>query len=110
MSALFILALNDGVFRAKMIKPQIEVTTKSGKTLILFPVPMKTFPSSNPLEWLKFQKRHIEGTSLYDSELTKIQNFMRLHLTEALTDGNKVCTLAGGMLAECDPLLGQVRK
>lgn len=32
-----------------------------------------------------------------------IQRFMRAHKTEALTDGVEFYTLAGGMLAWCDP-------
>lgn len=83
--------------------PQITVTTKGGQSYTLSPVPMKRMPSSSPTDWIKFQGSHVAGTGLTDAECEKIQGFMRKHKTEALTDGKRSYTLAGNMLAECDP-------
>jgi hypothetical protein len=85
------------------MKQQLIVTTVGGQSFTLSPVPMKRMPSGSPVDWIKFQGVHVAGTSLSDVECEKIQGFMRKHKTEALTDGRRNYTLAGGMLAECDP-------
>lgn len=81
----------------------LTVTTLSGRTYSFVPVPMKKMPSQDPATWLKFQGQHVEGTRLADATQNAIQTFMRQHHTESLTDGTHNFTLAGGMLAYCDP-------
>jgi len=80
----------------------IEVETQQGG-FILRPIPMPRMPSANPGDWLKFQKQHIPGTELSKEDQEKIQAFMRQHRTEALTNGTINVTLAGEMLAHCEP-------
>lgn len=81
----------------------ITITTLAGREYQFNPVPMKTMPSEVPEQWLTFLRRHVPGTSLSDREMERMQHFMRFHKTEALTDGEQNYTLAGGMLALCDP-------
>lgn len=82
---------------------KLNVTTLAGKTYSFSPVPMKVMPSGTPDLWLKFQGRHAAGTALSEETQNTIQRFMLKHKTEALTDGVEFYTLAGGMLAWCDP-------
>lgn len=81
----------------------LTVTTLLGRTISLDPVPMKTMPSKDPATWIKFQGQHVAGSWLADATQNAIQTFMRQHRTEALTDGTHNFTLAGGMLAYCNP-------
>lgn len=85
---------------------QITFTTKSGQSYTMTPVPMVRMPSGLPQDWLKFQGKHVGGTEMSETAMSKLQSFMLKHRTEALTDGKRNYTLAGGMLAECDP--GQI--
>lgn len=81
------------------------VTTRAGKAYKFRPVPMKLMPSHTPEHWLRFQGQHIAGSELSESEMERIQSFMRKHKTEALAVENskQAFTLAGGRLAYCDP-------
>lgn len=83
--------------------PKLEVMTLAGKKYVFSPVPMTVMPSTVPELWLKFLGRHAAGTTLSEGAQNAIQRFMRKHKTEALTDGVEFYTLAGGMLAWCDP-------
>ncbi len=71
----------------------------------LSPVPMSRMPSENAEDWLKFLKGHVPNGSLKTGDANRMQRFMKEHKTEALTDGIRNFTLAGG-LAYCDPSLG----
>lgn len=82
---------------------KLKVTTLAGITYSFSPVPMNVMPSGTPELWLKFQGRHAVGTALSEETQKAIQRFMLKHKTEALTDGVEFYTLAGGMLAWCDP-------
>lgn len=82
---------------------ELKINTIAGREYILKPVPMRRMPSQDSTTWLKFQKMHVPGTTLSDSEMTSIQRYMIEHKTEALTDGVNNYTLAGGMLAYCEP-------
>lgn len=81
----------------------ITIMTMAGATLVLRPVPMPSMPSENPAHWIKFQGSHVPGTTMSEEEMQRMQTFMKQQKTEALTDGNQNFTLAGGMLAYCDP-------
>ena len=80
----------------------LELKLASG-SIILMPEPMARMPSARPADWLKFQRQHVPGTTLCDEDQNRVQAFMRQNRTEALTDGNRFYTLAGGMLAYCEP-------
>lgn len=84
-------------------KEKLVVTTLAGKTIRFYPVPMAVMPSSNPDLWLRFQGRHVIDTALSEETQNAIQRYMKQHKTEALTDGTTFYTLAGGMLAWCNP-------
>ena len=71
----------------------------------LWPVPMNSMPSGDPESWLRFVKGHVPKGELSGSDQNAIQRFMKAQQTEALTDGIRCFTLAGG-LAYCDPSLG----
>ena len=96
-----------GFFKGEKMQPQITVITVSGQSYKLAPVPMERMPSNSATDWIKYQGRHIAGTNLSETEQNKVQSFMRMHSTEALTDGSRNYTLAGGMLAACFPKLDQ---
>lgn len=81
----------------------LSFKTAAGRAYSLRPVAMRRMPSDSCDDWLRFQGAHVEGTQLGDEALARIQLFMRAHRTEALTDGDKTYTVAGGMLAYCDP-------
>lgn len=83
--------------------PLLEITTLADKKYVFSPVPMSVMPSGDPALWLKFLGRHAIGTDLSESTQNAIQRFMRKHRSEALTNGVAFYTLAGGMLAWCDP-------
>lgn len=68
----------------------------------LRPVPMATRPRDDPAAWLRFQGAHVPGTQMSESMAAQLQMFMRVHRTEAVTDGKREYTLAGNMLALCD--------
>ncbi len=80
----------------------LTITTLAGVKYQLSPVPMSRMPSEKSQDWLAFQRGHIPGTSLSETEQNRIQAFMRKHKTEALNDGTDIVTLAGGLLAYCD--------
>lgn len=85
------------------MKAVIRIETLVGIKYELKPVPMNVIPSSDHDLWLKFQGLHVPGASLSEKTQNTIQGFMRRHNTEALTDGAKIYTLAGGMLAYRTP-------
>lgn len=82
---------------------KLMLRTVKGAEYQLSPVPMPRMPSRSPSDWLKFQGRHVMGTLLPEHEQRRLQAFMAKHKTEALTDGKENYTLAGGMLALCNP-------
>ncbi len=90
--------------------PAIEIKTVSGKVYSLHPVWMDRTPSKVPADWLRFQGEHVPGTMLDETMQRKIQRHMREHQTECLTNHREYFTLAGGMLALCDPKPFQNRK
>ncbi|OGU24361.1 MAG: hypothetical protein A2580_09205 [Hydrogenophilales bacterium RIFOXYD1_FULL_62_11] len=77
--------------------------TVGGRWLKFLPHPMRSMPSDKPEHWLRFQLQHVPGTELSEQDQNRIQRFMRLHKTEALIRDGKHYTLAGGLLAYCDP-------
>ena len=79
----------------------MQITTVAGDKIHLRPVPMKAKPSECPEAWLRFQGSHIAGTQLNDIEQQRLQNYMGRHGTDAVTDGLRLMTFAGGMLAHC---------
>lgn len=81
----------------------VQVQTQVHGALTLRAVDMKRMPSHTPSDWLKFQKQHIPGTELSEKDQEQIQAFMLRNRTEALTNGIITVTLAGGMLAHCEP-------
>ena len=83
--------------------PAITVTTTAGISFTLRPVPMSRMPSQFASDWLKFQGAHVPGTTLSVEAQSAIQRFMTLHRSECLSDGRQNYTLAGEMLAYCDP-------
>ena len=81
----------------------LTIKTLAGQGFTFRPVPVPRFPSLLPADWLNFQCAHVPDSQLSDETQDEIQRFMRHHETEALTDGEEHYTLAGGMLAYCDP-------
>lgn len=81
----------------------IKVTTKAGATYRFAPVRMSLMPSHDPATWLRFLGRHVVGSDFDEAVAKRIQRFMRKHQSEALTDGVAFYTLAGNMLAWCNP-------
>lgn len=88
--------------RRTAIDPVIITTTAGGK-LELWPIPMDRIPSEDPTEWLSFVGIHVPEAELNDIEQRRLQKYMKLHNTEAVTDGTSLYTLAGDMLAFCTP-------
>jgi hypothetical protein len=84
-------------------KDSLKVTTIAGQEFVLHPVPMRMLPSRTPEVWLAFQGPHVPDSSLSEEMQSSIQRFMSSHKTEALKCGEDTYTLAGGMLAWCDP-------
>ena len=83
--------------------PAIEIRTVTGRVYSLYPVWMDRMPSKLPADWLRFQGAHVPGAMLDETMQRKIQRHMREHQTECLTNHHEYFTLAGGMLALCDP-------
>lgn len=90
--------------------PAIEVRTVTGRVYSLHPVWMDRMPSKVAADWLRFQGAHVPGTMLDETMQSKIQRHMREHRTECLTNHREYFTLAGGMLALCDPKPFQNRR
>lgn len=86
-----------------LAKPELEVLTATGRTLVLRPVPLPRMPSHDPEDWLEFLNAHVTGGELSPSMAAQVQLFMRAHMTEALTDGESNFTIAGNCLAYCSP-------
>lgn len=86
-----------------MSKDSLKVTTIAGQDFVMQPVPMRMLPSNDPEMWLVFQGPHVPGSSLSEEMQSCIQKFMLANKTEALKCGEDTYTLAGGMLAWCDP-------
>lgn len=95
--------LPKGRYVVPSLPPTIEVTTVAGKVYSLHPVCMDRMPSKDSADWLNFQGTHIPGTTLDEAMQRKIQRFMLEFETECLTDHREYFTMAGGMLARCDP-------
>lgn len=86
------------------LKNPIDIVTVSGISFQFYPVNMGgVLPSQIASRWIAFQGKHVAGTTLTELQQDKLQAFMRDNNTECLTDGNFYYTLAGGMLAYCDP-------
>lgn len=83
--------------------PRIDVQTAGLGVLPLEAVPMRRMPSASAADWLRFQRHHVPGSTLAPEEQGRVQAFMVRYRTEALTDGVRNYTLAGGQLALCDP-------
>lgn len=83
--------------------PTIEVRTVAGEVYSLHPVWMDRMPSKVPADWLRFQGAHVPGTILDEAMRRKVQRYMQELQTECLTNHREYYTLAGGMLALCDP-------
>ncbi|MBM5458667.1 hypothetical protein H8F21_13940 [Pseudomonas sp. P66] len=81
----------------------VLITTVAGVKMELRPIAMSHIPSEDPQAWLRFIGPHVPGTSLNEIEQKRLQKYLRLHHTEAVTDGQDVFTLAGDMLAHCNP-------
>lgn len=81
----------------------IKATSKNGREFNLFPVKMSIMPSQSNTNWLRFLGNHIMNGKLDEAQITALQNFMRKHKTEALTDGRENYTIAGYGLATCFP-------
>jgi len=83
----------------------ITVVTSCRLELVLKPVPMGIMPSSRSEAWLAFARdipfRYSYAISSKD--VTRIADFMILHRTECLSDGNRNYTLYGRSLSACLP-------
>lgn len=88
--------------RRTLIDP-LTITTTDGKKLELRPIPMDRMPSDDPAEWRSFVGIQVPGTELNEIEQRRLQKYMKLHKTEAVTDGTSLYTLAGDRLAFCTP-------
>ncbi|SBW84531.1 hypothetical protein PVE_R2G0505 [Pseudomonas veronii 1YdBTEX2] len=88
--------------RRTLIEPVI-ITTTGGEKMELRPIPMDRIPSEDPTEWLSFVGIQVPEAELNEIEQRRLQNFMKLHHAEAVTDGTSLFTLAGDGLAFCTP-------
>lgn len=95
--------MDKGEAVVKVGAARLEVVFKSGAVVALRPVPMKRMPSASPQDWLLFQGEHVSGTEMSAEMISRVQLYMRVHKTEALTDGQRVMTVAGSQLALCEP-------
>lgn len=74
------------------------------KKMELLPVRMEVIPSSAPGTWALFMRPNGGRLCCDAGEATRIQEYMRLHGTEALSeDGETAYTLHGAGLVECNP-------
>lgn len=64
---------------------------------------MDYLPSEDPAEWRSFVGILVPGTELNEIEQRRLQKYMKLHKTEAVTDGTSLYTLEGERLAFCTP-------
>lgn len=85
-----------------LIEPLI-INATAGQKLELRPIPMDRIPSADPVEWLSFVGIHVPGAELNEIEQRRLQKYMKLHRTEAVTDGKSLYTLAGDRLDFCTP-------
>lgn len=83
--------------------PSIFIQTAGGRAYSFTSVPMKRMPSQNSGDWLRFQSEHVPGGALTETECKKLQNFMKHHSSECVTDGTYKYTVAGSGLAFCEP-------
>jgi hypothetical protein len=81
----------------------LQITTTSGTTLRLRPVAMAVTPSKAMELWNRFQGPHLADGHLDKRTQAAVVAFMRAQKTEALTDGDRNVTFAGGSLAICYP-------
>ncbi len=81
---------------------QLDIRFLARETVTLTPIPLRALPSLNG-RWAKFQGVHLTGTAMGPTEAERVQAFMQRWSTEALFDGTQAVTLAGNMLALCDP-------
>jgi hypothetical protein len=94
--------------RLKITTPLV-VTTSDGTKLELLPVPMKNpYPSGTragwPCLWPDFVKCDGQVHPCDGSEIARVQQYMQLHETEALSeDGELAFTVSGPFLRECCP-------
>jgi hypothetical protein len=91
------------------IAPPLVITTSNGIRLELLPVPMKNpYPSGTvlgwPCLWPDFVKRDGQAHACDETEIARVQAYMKLHATEALSeDGELAFTVSGSFLRECCP-------
>lgn len=81
----------------------LTINLLNGNPMTFRPVPMVRMASQTPSDWLAFQRQHAYGTEMTESERNRVIKFMHEHKTEALSDGTNIYTLAGSLLAHCDP-------
>ncbi len=94
--------------KLKLTTP-LSVTTSDGTHLDLLPVPMKNpYPSGTrrgwPCQWPDFVNRDGLAHPCDGNEIARVQQYMRQHETEALSeDGLLAFTVSGPFLCECHP-------
>lgn len=82
----------------------LETKVLPRKKLELLPVRMDVLPSSAPSTWALFMRPNGARLCCAAGEAARIQDYMRLHGTEALSeDGETAYTLHGDCLVECNP-------
>lgn len=72
------------------------------------PVPLSRLPSRNPADWAVFCGVFLDGL-MGTRQVERLQAFMSLHNTEAVTDGISTFTLAGNSLMYCNAKPFQVK-
>lgn len=85
-----------------LIEPVI-INMTVGQKLELRPIRTDLIPYDGPAEWLSFVGIHVPGAEQNEIEQRRLQKYMILHKTEAVTDGKSLYTLAGDRLAFCTP-------
>lgn len=81
------------------------VELQNGAQMTLRPVAMEVpNPSEDPEQWKAFAGMSISDSQMDGAWEKRLRHFMRLHNTEALTDGRSFYTLVGSHLCECRPL------
>lgn len=92
------------MMQLKLTAP-LSIQTATGKTLELLPVHMADgYPSKKPELWSAFLKPGAQRLACDKAEINKVQDYMCLHRTEALSeDCETAYTVLGDGLVECLP-------
>lgn len=86
------------------LTPPLAVSAATGRTLELMPVIMDTLPGRSDDQWAAFLKPDGQRIPLSPREVQRVQSYMQLNRTDAVSEDAKVAfTVSGTALVECLP-------